>query len=326
MIWATNHNESNIACYFISDDLTRAILHEDHSIGTRANRLAFTLLRGGRAICPPKQPLRSRASSHASDVFLSMPVFVEENNEGVYPGIKWLGSRSRNHLRGLPRSTSTIILNNPVDGTPVAIFDGTWISIYRTASLAEILIRSLLESHPRVGIVGFGRVCRELVRRISHDVDVTVLQNPYLSPKFSPKTASNIENMLMTCDLVVTATTSKVPIIQQTNGRTIIALSLNDVSPSCISTSHEIYTDDKYALWSGSKVFRECFVSYEGEGFNNRVKEFDLDKIDEISYGALIVPRGLAIQDVTLASLVFKRIKESGRVTKAIPLEYAKGG
>ena len=58
-------------------------------------------------------------------------------------GMKWLGGRPDNKLRGAPQISAMIILNDPETFLPVAVMDGTSVTGMRTAGVTGIALRRL---------------------------------------------------------------------------------------------------------------------------------------------------------------------------------------
>lgn len=72
-------------------------------------------------------------------------------------GVKWVSYAPGNHARGLPDSSALILLNDPETGLPVAMLDGMWITLARTAAAAAVAARHLARPNPRrLGLVGCG--------------------------------------------------------------------------------------------------------------------------------------------------------------------------
>ena len=58
-------------------------------------------------------------------------------------GIKWIGSGPMNYKKGLPRASVTVILNDPDTKLPLAVSDGTKISVMRTGAAGGLAVRYL---------------------------------------------------------------------------------------------------------------------------------------------------------------------------------------
>ncbi len=72
-------------------------------------------------------------------------------------GMKWISYYPGNSARGWPDSSGLIVLNDPVHGLPVAIMEGMWITLVRTAACAAVAARHCVRGEPkRLGLVGCG--------------------------------------------------------------------------------------------------------------------------------------------------------------------------
>ncbi len=72
-------------------------------------------------------------------------------------GMKWISYYPGNSAEGRPDSSGLIVLNEPEYGQPVAIMEGMWITLVRTAACAAVAARHCAPRAPkRVGLVGCG--------------------------------------------------------------------------------------------------------------------------------------------------------------------------
>jgi ornithine cyclodeaminase/alanine dehydrogenase-like protein (mu-crystallin family) len=80
-------------------------------------------------------------------------------------GMRWIaeypGNRDR---RGVPDTTSTLILNDPDTGEPLCVMDGSWHSSTRTAAVTAVAARHLARPDARVlGLIGAGTLARAVL-------------------------------------------------------------------------------------------------------------------------------------------------------------------
>ncbi|OGO30311.1 MAG: ornithine cyclodeaminase family protein [Chloroflexi bacterium RBG_16_56_11] len=102
----------------------------------------------GRGTMPPKAYLLLEKGD-----FRAMPASLP----GA-AGVKWVAVHPQNPGRGLPTVMGTIIYNDPQNGYPLAIMDGTDITAYRTGAAAAIASKYLARPDARtLGIIGAGR-------------------------------------------------------------------------------------------------------------------------------------------------------------------------
>ncbi len=85
----------------------------------------------------------------------AMPAWVSGGGGAL--GVKWISYYPGNSARGWPDSSGLIVLNDPEHGLPVAIMEGMWITLVRTASCAAVAARHCARGEPkRLGLVGCG--------------------------------------------------------------------------------------------------------------------------------------------------------------------------
>ena len=73
-------------------------------------------------------------------------------------GMKWISYYPGNTARGFPDSSGLIVLNDPHHGHPVAILEGMWITLVRTAACGAVAARYCARSE--AGPSGTGRMRR----------------------------------------------------------------------------------------------------------------------------------------------------------------------
>ena len=84
----------------------------------------------------------------------AMPAWV---SGGDALGVKWISYYPGNTERGWPDSSGLIVLNDPEHGLPVAIMEGMWITLVRTAACGAVAARHCVRGEPkRLGLVGCG--------------------------------------------------------------------------------------------------------------------------------------------------------------------------
>ncbi|MGB7332849.1 MAG: ornithine cyclodeaminase family protein, partial [Terriglobales bacterium] len=72
-------------------------------------------------------------------------------------GMKWVGGYPDNSKRGLPYITGLVILNDSETGAPIALMDCTWITAQRTGAATAVAAKYLARANSStVGILGCG--------------------------------------------------------------------------------------------------------------------------------------------------------------------------
>ena len=82
--------------------------------------------------------------------------------------MKWISYYPGNTARGFPDSSGLIVLNDPDHGHPVAILEGMWITLVRTAACGAVAARHCARPEPaRLGLVGCGGLGKWSLRVLS---------------------------------------------------------------------------------------------------------------------------------------------------------------
>jgi N-[(2S)-2-amino-2-carboxyethyl]-L-glutamate dehydrogenase len=125
-----------------------------------ALRGALALHAGGDTAQPLKPYLRWRENGHIADRIIAMPGYV--GGADPIAGIKWIGSKHDNpSLRGIPRASAVIVLNDAETHFPVAMMEGGEISGMRTAGVSVLACELFArEGFSSVALVGCGFIGR----------------------------------------------------------------------------------------------------------------------------------------------------------------------
>lgn len=115
---------------------------------------AFRDLGEGRAEVPPKIGVHPSPSSF----FDAMPALWPAASAAA---VKWVGSFPGNRERGQPSVTALLVLSDSLEGRPLAVMDGRWLSIRRTAACSALSARFLARPGARsLGVLGCGLQAR----------------------------------------------------------------------------------------------------------------------------------------------------------------------
>jgi alanine dehydrogenase len=189
----------------------------------RAVENAYREVGLGTAIVPSR--LRVDMDRYSGNI-LVMPAYLTGANA---LGTKLVTTHLDNHRLGLPTVIGTIILNDPENGCPLAILDGTYITAIRTGAAGAVAAKYLSrEDSSTVTLAGTGVqgrmqiIALNEVRRIkkvfAYDVDAqrcrefVAEMKKHVDADFA--VTDNLENAVRESDIVVTATTSSNPIIK----------------------------------------------------------------------------------------------------------------
>ncbi len=76
----------------------------------------------------------------AASFFHAMPALW---TPGAAVAVKWVGSFPGNRERGQPSISALLVLSDPSDGRPLAVMDGRWLTVRRTAACSALSARFL---------------------------------------------------------------------------------------------------------------------------------------------------------------------------------------
>lgn len=194
----------------------RALLGMREAIDVQAE--AFALLAAGRAV----EGLRAVArSDDPPGVAIFNPCFLRG---GAGYGIKVVSDFYGNSARGLPRMSAVITLFDGDTGMPRTLMEGGYVTDLRTGAGTALAARHLARQDSKVlAVIGAGRVARNQVEALSTLFDFKKIlvftrtrgRGEALVRSFPrAELADSPEAALRDADIVVAATTSKVPVVQ----------------------------------------------------------------------------------------------------------------
>ncbi|MFE9245780.1 2,3-diaminopropionate biosynthesis protein SbnB [Nocardiopsis sp. NPDC006938] len=206
-----------------------------------------------------------RFPGNTTDRVIGLPAYVGGSEPAI--GMKWIASFPGNVARGGERATAAILLNSPLDGSPVALVEGAVVSARRTAASAALAAGLLLEGAPEgydagVSLVGCGVVNREVLRflraRLPALRRVTLMDHDRgraasfaascrtTWPELEFSLADDHEEALRAHRLVSLATTAGTPYLSLdacAPGTVVLHLSLRDVLPESILKARNVVDD-----------------------------------------------------------------------------------
>ncbi|WP_331736378.1 2,3-diaminopropionate biosynthesis protein SbnB [Streptomyces sp. NBC_00045] len=144
--------------YLSAADVERAVGSE-RTLFVEAVEAALRAQAADDVVQPLKPYLRRPDRPHPTDRIIAMPAYV--GGEVHLSGIKWIGSAHDNQeVRGLPRASAVIVLNDADSAYPVAVMDGSVVSAWRTAAVSALACRHLAPEGRRLAILGTGLLAR----------------------------------------------------------------------------------------------------------------------------------------------------------------------
>jgi ornithine cyclodeaminase/alanine dehydrogenase len=112
---------------------------------------AFRAKGEGRTEMPPKPGVHPGGGNN---FIHAMPAYIQDLQSA---GVKWVSGFPENYKRGLPYITGLLILNDTATGLPVAVMDCVWITAKRTGAASAIAGRRLARPESSVmGVLGCG--------------------------------------------------------------------------------------------------------------------------------------------------------------------------
>jgi ornithine cyclodeaminase len=195
-------------------------------LAIEAMRQAFEALSAGLAEQPPRTHLPIAPNDGVS---LVMPAFVNDDDVAKQAlAVKVVSLYGRNPAKGLPRIQATVLVFDPATGELLALLDGTALTAIRTAAASAAATDLLARPDSRVlAVFGAGPQARthvaaicavrpiDVVRCYSPSRDHTDAMCAALSVEATGRNivaVSSTAEALADADIIVTATTSSVPV------------------------------------------------------------------------------------------------------------------
>lgn len=250
-------------------------------------------------------------------------------------GIKWIASNPENIKTGLPRASAVIILNDYETGFPKGCFEGASISAFRTACSAVIGAQYTVndKSSIRLGIIGTGPIARKILEcflRLQWNIEQILVQDNLAEnsqtfkatfPKLDIGIVKNYDQVLQNSNLIVLATSSIVPYINDLedlkHNPTILNISLRDLSSEIILASNNVVDDIDHVLRektsphlaylkTGNKNFINATI---GDLINKGNNNFNTDK------PIIFSPMGMGILDLNVANYIYEQACKNNEIT-----------
>ncbi len=318
---------------WINDTEVQSLL--DPAVAYDAVHTALTNHAMGKYIQPLKPYIRPRGREEEAvgGRYIAMPAYLDAPFSSV--GIKWIASVPTNIERGIPRASGVIVLNSIETGEVTAIMECSFLSAYRTAAVAAIAFDYFAIDEPRtVALLGAGPIGeqtmslllakpRDINKLLIFDIKQHRAQQlaESIKQKFgiSVEVCESSEIAVRNANVVVCATVGSSGYLKYdwlTEGVLIICLSLEDPTEEtflqckvviddwqqCNREEKLIHRLTKQGRFSQDKVYAELGEVIFGKK-NRRTSK------DE---RFLVSPMGMAIEDLSVASIVLTRAKERG--------------
>ena len=292
-----------------------------------ALEIAFKSKGEGRTEMPPKPGVHPGGGNN---FIHAMPAYIEDLKSA---GVKWVSGYPENFKQGLPYITGLLIYNDVATGLPLAVMDCVWITAKRTGAASAIAARRLARPESSVmGVLGCGvqgrshaeafKVLFPLKKILAYDAD------PAAAARYAQDVGTSLgvqvvpvktpREAVSGCDIVVTAG----PILK-TPHATIQAgwlnagafASLVDYdsywSRAALAEAAKFCTDDvpQLRLYQSMGYFQNIPPIHADLGELVTGKKKGRESAQERTMTANL---GLAIDDMAVAPLLYRRANEKG--------------
>ena len=287
------------------------------------------------------QPIRSVLTVGPTRAYFGlMPAYVPAP---ASLGAKLVTVFGDNHKKNLPSHLATILLLDPETGALLAMMDGRYITEARTAAVSAVSTRFLgRPDASTLAIIGSGVQARSHLEAYQHVRQLKEVRiwspRPHsrqqfvddMSPGFAVPiiAADSAEAAVRGADLIVLATSSPVPVIDEawvSEGAHVVCVGAcrptQQEMPPQLVTRSRLYVDSRDAaiVESGDVVMNIAAGLFEASHIRGELGELVLGRVagrtsdqDITVFKSL----GMAVEDVVAADLVFRRASESGAGTE----------
>jgi ornithine cyclodeaminase/alanine dehydrogenase len=289
---------------------------------------AFRAKREGAVEMPPKIGVHPR-----DDAFIhAMPAYLAEADA---VGLKWVAGYPDNQELGLPYIHGLFLLSDAATGRPLAVMDATWITEVRTAAASMLGIRALAErSVESIGILGCGRqgsAHLELARQVFPTLSRVTLFDRHperaealaaAHAELDVQVASVAEEIAAAADVVITTAA-----IVREPDRPIGREHLAEATVACAVDFDATLSEDLFghaALFAVDDLPQ--YLYYREQGYFAGYPDGPVELADAIDPSTahppglrVLVPLGIALEDVAVAAELGRRASEAGLGTE-LPL------
>ncbi|EMA40137.1 alanine dehydrogenase [Halococcus hamelinensis] len=268
--------------------------------------------------------------------FRSMPAYMDAGDWDA-AGIKWVNVHPDNPQKfDLPTVIGTMIYSDPETAMPLAIMDGSEVTMKRTGAAAAVATDHLAIDEARsLGLVGAGvqsytqveaiAAVRDIEEIVVSDLDEAAIEAfvDAFSDRFDVRGGSIAE--AAACDVLSTVTPSTEPLVSRehlgahthVNAMGADAAAKQELDPAILEAAKLVIDDHDQTTHSG-----EISIPYT----DGTIGDEDIDAaVGEIVVGerpgrtdddgiTVFDSTGLAIQDVATAHVVYEHAQETGDV------------
>ena len=333
--------EISLNLLYLNRDEVVALGGEDMTLAVRDMEDLLVLREQGEVRVPDKVSMNFGKTIAEEKVYgriNAMPGFVGGNVQMA--GIKWVGSNPGNLKEGLPRASAVTILNDPVTKFPLCVMDGTVISNTRTGAVGGAAVKWLAKKNARtLTIFGAGLIAKYMLEASA--VGCPTLETFYVydlvrerTEAFARKMSEKLGKTVVAAedgkaaakasDVVVTATGAASPVIDfadLSEGALYVNFGGFECTYDTVAKADRRYVDN----WQAVKHRNTAAIAkMANEGL---LRDEDVDgelgaviagtnpgrrNDSEIIYFNCV---GMGIEDVMIASRVYRKAMETGTGT-----------
>lgn len=250
-------------------------------------------------------------------------------------GLKWIASYPGNRLKGLPRASAVLILNDTETGYPFACVECSLISAARTAAsavLAAEILGNQAKTCGSVGFIGNGPIARSVYQHLvgNHwELDRVYLYD--VQREASRRFADHLQNekqhravicdapdqLLTQCEMIVFATDTLKPHIHDhallSHNPLVLHISLRDINPEIILRSDNITDDVEHVMRANTSLHLAEQMVKNRDFVNGTLYELMKNQAPLRGERPVIFsPFGLGILDLALGKHVYDMALANG--------------
>lgn len=310
---------------WLSEDDVRSVLTMEEAIP--AVEAAFAEHGMGNVQMPPKSYLYYEHGD-----LRTMPAYIKKLEA---TGVKIVNSHPGNPEKGMPSVMAVVILNSVETGAPLALMGGTYLTAVRTGAAGGIAAKYLARQGSRaVGIIGAGAQARTQIMALAKIFDLEVVRVLDKSQERVKSFLSDVRCFLdcdcvpvsdgrdaCDCDILVTATPSREPVVLADwvrEGTHINAIGADapgkqELDPRLLRRAKVVVDDLAQAIHSGEVNVPISRGEYSSDEIHAQLGEIVAGKMpgrEDDREITIFDSTGLAIQDLAVASLVYRKAGE----------------
>lgn len=294
----------------LNEKLVKTTIQANWQAASAAVQFGYAALCAGSATNPPSSFLRIPGGNRAIALTACL--------HGSISGVKWIAGYPGNVQKNIPRANAVIVLNDIETGIPIALMDGSYISAYRTISLAMDFLDLTQPSGPQVGLIGAGNISREFVQQAAmrgYDFEYFVYDvAPNRASDFHGATPADATWILENCSVVLFATSAGSAWVNPRSraNQVLLHLSLRDLEPEYLEQAINVVDDKAAATSEGTAL---SFTSAKTIDDVRTLHDLGRAPITSLAKPIVYSPFGLGVLDIALAKHVLDSNVDAPRVS-----------